>query len=287
MSDSTSATSLATEIVEVADEVRSTTRGLTERFFSLADHAAEQTRRVEEVMGLSSGIATTEGETVDFAQVVGGLGDTLTDFVGQVLAVSKQAVTMIRAIDAIMENLHTLTGFVEGIDRITAKTNLLALNARIEAERAGEAGRTFRVVAGEVRDLSRGSAELAASIKTEIGAISSSLKSAYETLAEVASMDLTREMDAKENIERTLDALMSRNSQLYAVATASLDAARGIEAAVGGIVTGMQFEDRVHQRLEGVARRLQDFARDGKFASDTSQTVVTAAPAQADVTLFD
>jgi methyl-accepting chemotaxis protein len=285
LSDTTSADGLAADILAVADEVRDTSRGLTERFFQLADHAAEQTRRVEQVAGLSSGVQTAEG-TVDFTQVVAGLGDTLTEFVGQVLALSKQAVTMTRAIDSVMDNLHNLTGFVDGINRITAKTNLLALNAYIEAERAGEAGRTFRVVAGEVRDLSRGSADLSSNIKAEILAISESLKSAYDTLARVASMDMTAEIDAKENIESTLTALVERNRQLCGVAAESLDTARSIEQAVAAIVTGMQFEDRVHQRLEAVAQRLRDFARDGHF-TDERPAAVAATPAEADVTLFE
>lgn len=249
----------ARQLTDIGDQIDRSSKDLTGRFFDLARHAGSQTARVEEVRRLTSTL-TVDGAEVDFAQVVAHLGDTLGSFVSEVLHLSKQAVTMVRTIDGILENIHRLEHFVDGIDRVNAKTNLLALNARIEAERAGDAGRSFNVVAGEVRELARTTADLAANIKVEISTIAASLKDGHATLGEVASMDMTREIDAKDEVDRTLAALVERDRKLGAVAGESLASARDIEQAINTIVTKMQFEDRTRQRLSRIAGLLARIA---------------------------
>ncbi|MBR9971271.1 methyl-accepting chemotaxis protein [Magnetospirillum sulfuroxidans] len=276
----------ATELREVAELIGNSSAGLTAQFFDLARTTQSQTACLREVLDIA-GAAASSPESGDFSAVIGHLGGTLSEFVQEVLHLSKQAVRMVRSIDLVIEDLSRLRHSVDGIDRITAKTNLLALNARIEAERAGDAGRSFGVVAGEVRDLSRATSDLAAGIKQEIAAITDALKNGHAALAEVASMDMTRQVEAKDEVEQTLVLLKERNRRLTGAAHASMENAEAIEAAVSGIVTDMQFEDRTHQRIERVAAALDDLAKTGTLTLSTATRNVTiSAQDEDDVTLF-
>ena len=85
------------------------------------------------------------------------------------------------AVDAMNQAVRTIGGIVALINKVAEQTNLLALNATIEAARAGEAGKGFAVVASEVKELSRDTAKATGDITRQVEKI-------QETAGQVATL---------------------------------------------------------------------------------------------------
>jgi methyl-accepting chemotaxis protein len=153
-----------------------------------------------------------------------------------------------------------LTPLIKVITSIAQQTSLLALNAEIEAARAGSAGRGFSVVATEVRKLAvlstDAAAEIGKKINTTCERVESELKGAQAALKE-------REANASmSHLVSDLDAMQrefEKNSELLLEVIAEVDSSYGeivhrLSEAMGHI----QFQDVMRQRMGNVQDALTD-----------------------------
>ncbi len=92
---------------------------------------------------------------------------------------SQTAETAVRRLASLTETIGQVAGFIA---RIANQTNLLALNATIEAARAGDAGRSFAIVASEVKTLARQTAAATDDIRTRIDQIQSATDEAVDSV---------------------------------------------------------------------------------------------------------
>ncbi len=127
---------------------------------------------------------------------------TITDSIGSIASLTDQVVDVAEEIRQLGEMSQRVNSILATITGITEQTNLLALNAAIEAARAGEHGRGFAVVADEVRGLAGKARESA----TEIGEIINDLVSQVQSA--VQSTDVAHKQ-VEEVDEKITDAAMS------------------------------------------------------------------------------
>jgi hypothetical protein len=101
-------------------------------------------------------------------------------------SIDEKASLSCQNIDRLKSLSEDIVKFVEVINNISEQTNLLALNAAIEAARAGEQGRGFAVVADEVRTLAQRASEAASEIGTLVDSIGSETNNADRQIRDVA-----------------------------------------------------------------------------------------------------
>jgi methyl-accepting chemotaxis protein len=287
-----------TALARVADSLRTSATALAEVSLGMRQGAMELEKFAsgglratgslanasQEMMKQGAQAATASGTAADVASrnrvVIGDAIDRLVELKGFV-AVGADKVAALGALT------QRITGFIGTIREIADLTNLIALNAAIEAARAGREGRGFAVVASEVRDLAaqslhaaREAGNLLGEITTQVSAVSGQMERGRDVVAgvEELSANAARALDAivgttgeaggyakaiATTAAQQRDAVNTLTSQIEQVAASS---ARGrvdtesLAKRAGEAAAGQADLERAIRELGGLAADLQRIA---------------------------
>ncbi|MCC9000243.1 MAG: methyl-accepting chemotaxis protein, partial [Candidatus Contendobacter sp.] len=164
-------------------------------------------------------------------------------------------IAKMEAMTDVVNQTFSLLGHVE---MITKRTNLLSLNAFIEAARSGEAGRGFQVVATEMRNLSQSSAKMNEQIRSQVERSKKIVHETRDVVNQMAMRDMSSLVEAKDRA----DALFTKLDMMNQFISESLgqvsQVTQGIDRSVGLAVQSLQFEDIVGQLLTHADRELSE-----------------------------
>ncbi|WP_019025105.1 MULTISPECIES: methyl-accepting chemotaxis protein [unclassified Thioalkalivibrio] len=200
-------------------------------------------------------------------------GEVVRSVVKEIGRLSGEVATIEGRVRSLDEKGQQIGSVLDVIRGIAEQTNLLALNAAIEAARAGEQGRGFAVVADEVRTLASRTQDSTADIQAMIEALQAGTREAVSAMgrgremAESTSHDAERAGEALESIVQAVGRISDMTTQIASAAEEQNAVAEEINRNIstindltGDTARGAQQTSTASQDVAGIAARVRDLA---------------------------
>lgn len=221
--------------VDASQELSSLTEVMTISMSETKDSAQEEFNEIDQLATAMSEMTSTVQTVAEHAQnasalteQASGQAETGQRFVKGTITkmseLSKDIAASAQAVNQVEERVVAIGSVVGTIQSISEQTNLLALNAAIEAARAGEAGRGFAVVADEVRNLAQRTQKATIEIQEMISQLQNSANSAVD-LMEKSVVEAAEGVELITNAGTELDGIVNQvqriNDMNIQIATAA------------------------------------------------------------------
>ena len=216
-----------------ADDVVASAGAVAASVDTVATGSSQMESAIREIAHNATEAARVAGQAVSVAEsttrTVGKLGDS-----------SQEIATVIKLINGIAE-----------------QTNLLALNATIEAARAGEAGKGFAVVASEVKELAQETARATEDISQRVEAIQADTAGAVAAISQISTV-IGEINDFQATIAAAVEEQTATTNEMNRNVAEAASGTQGIAAAISGLAAGTQ---ETNQRVDDAQAASADLAR--------------------------
>ena len=211
-------------------------------FSTLHDHLAAERISYEAAIQAIAGNGTDTG-------LVSAVREILGRFVEDLRHISTSSTRIMAEVAALQGHAGEVASRGNRIEKIAQTSHVIALNARIEANRVGAAGTVFRIVADEIKALAHETGELSKAIRVAIQAQARSIAETQDAAQQLAATDLGEVVQSHDSLEGMIE-------QLSRVSRTSTDALIRIQGDVDQAIQALQFEDMLTQLLSAISGKL-------------------------------
>lgn len=243
-------THLLRDISQIADQVDTSADQVSTEAQTLSQGTLEQTASIT---GLVSNITTITSQVQISAVRCGDASELVDKATGYAASADEKMKQLTETTENIDKSSAQIGGILKTIEDIAFQTNILSLNASIEAARAGDAGKGFSVVAEEVRNLAERSAESAQGTGILINRSLQDIKTGTASTSDAVSAMLVI-TDCIQSIKKLMDEIASASVQQSEMITS-------IERGIKEISETVQTNSYAAEKSAEVSKELSDQAR--------------------------
>lgn len=224
---------------------------------------------VERFASISQQLDTTLGASAGVTRLDPGTSDRLLEQhqpeIDALLQSSRAALRlrddMLVTLEALAAPVGELGRLAREVQSIARSTQMLALNASVEATRAGERGTGFAVVAHEVRQLAGQSRQVGASIAAHVGRLQESVSDLRSRARAESVDDEELALQAEERARQIVRALLGSLGEVGRASRELHDTGRQVQGDIEQIMIGLQSHDRFTQMLGSISEDIERLTR--------------------------
>nr|CRH07238.1 Putative methyl-accepting chemotaxis sensory transducer [Candidatus Magnetococcus massalia] len=287
--------------IETMNTIASSTQQAAGNVSTMASAAEEMSANVGSVNS-AIGQVNQSMEEVQFAtdevrSSMGGIQKRSEQASDASRAASEQAMATLDVMEKLKQNAKEIDKVVDAINIIAQQTNMLALNASIEAAGAGEAGKGFAVVANEVKELAQQTSEATKMIAGKVQEIQQGSGTAAQAAREIAdsighitqaSGDILESVEEQaasmEGVNQSVTAVNSATQEVgrnmselalasQEVARAAIEAATGMHAIEASVTLGVEATENTKQSVDSAYRFADEIVHAIRRTADFSEQV--------------
>lgn len=251
---------LAQEIASVIERSRQSAQGFVSKVEDANQQVSVQLSEGKAIQEAAQRAGDTANQTADLSRQCNADMRQLSDNVETSSKYISEFTSLLESLD---ESNKTISKLLESIKAIADQTNLLALNAAIEAARAGEHGRGFAVVADEVRQLANTSNESAEEIQGEITKIT-----------EISNSVIAKQQEVAEVINSSVTIASETLNNLSGMEASAQNSAETTNALYGNLDAHSHQVERVKDAIESALADMHSGSSDNARALELCQQLV-------------